>query len=152
MVEFFKPSGRILEPCKGDGVFLKYLPGAEWCEIQDGIDFFAWDEPVDWVFGNPPYKQFNQWFYHSQEIANNIVYLIPCNKPFNDYSFMKKVHQWGERVHMRTYGRGEKAYFPMGYPIGAVHFQKGYKKGMTTSIYELPSTNPDKPDDAHRIG
>ena len=22
MVEFFKPSGRILEPCKGDGVFL----------------------------------------------------------------------------------------------------------------------------------
>lgn len=27
MVEFFRPS--ILEPCKGDGVFLKYLPAAE---------------------------------------------------------------------------------------------------------------------------
>jgi hypothetical protein len=41
MVEFFKPSGRILEPCKGDGVFLKYLPPhAEWCEIQEGRDFF----------------------------------------------------------------------------------------------------------------
>ena len=38
MVEFFKPSGRILEPCKGDGVFLKYLPSAEWCEIQEGRD------------------------------------------------------------------------------------------------------------------
>ena len=56
MVDFFKPSGRILDPCKGDGVFLKYLPGADWCEIEKGKDFFAWSNPVDWVFGNPPYS------------------------------------------------------------------------------------------------
>lgn len=27
MVEWFKPSGRVLEPCKGDGAIYKYLPG-----------------------------------------------------------------------------------------------------------------------------
>lgn len=26
IVAYFKPTGRILEPCAGDGAFLKYLP------------------------------------------------------------------------------------------------------------------------------
>jgi len=138
MVDFFKPSGRILEPCKGDGVFLRYLPeNTEWCEIQDGRDFFAWTEQVDWIIGNPPYKQFNKFFYHSQDAAANIVYLIPCNKAFNDFGFIRNVFDWGGIVHMRIYGRGEKAYFPMGYAIGAVHFQRGYTGPMYSSIYEL---------------
>lgn len=52
MVDFFRPSGRILEPCKGGGVFLKYLPPeTEWCEIAEGVDFFAWSKPVDWCCG-----------------------------------------------------------------------------------------------------
>ena len=29
MVDYFNPKGKILEPCSGDGVFLKYLPNAE---------------------------------------------------------------------------------------------------------------------------
>jgi hypothetical protein len=55
MVEYFKPSGRILEPSCGDGVFLRHLPPeTDWCEIEQGRDFYAWTKPVDWVFGNPP--------------------------------------------------------------------------------------------------
>jgi len=27
------------------------------CEIEDGCDFYAWDEPVDWVVGNPPFSE-----------------------------------------------------------------------------------------------
>jgi hypothetical protein len=70
MVDFFKPSGRILEPCKGDGVFLKYLPPhTEWCEIQEGRDFFKWSEPVDWIVGNPPYAGFGEFIKHSMTIA-----------------------------------------------------------------------------------
>ncbi len=26
IVSFYKPSGKVLDPCKGEGVFLKYLP------------------------------------------------------------------------------------------------------------------------------
>ena len=136
MVDFFKPSGRILEPCKGDGVFLKYLPkNTEWCEIQEGRDFFKWLQPVDWCFGNPPYKMFNEWFYHSMDISKNIVYALPCNKPFNDFGFIKRLRGWGGIVHMRIYGRGEKLYFPMGYPVSSVHFQRGYTGPMYQSLY-----------------
>lgn len=38
MVEHFKPNGRVLEPSKGGGAFLQYLPGAEWCEIAYGAE------------------------------------------------------------------------------------------------------------------
>ena len=47
IVSWFKPSGKILEPCKGKGVFLSHIPGAYWCEISEGKDFFAWNEPMD---------------------------------------------------------------------------------------------------------
>lgn len=46
MVEFFKPSGLILDPCKGTGVFGKYLPEHKWCEIKDGVDFWDWNDHI----------------------------------------------------------------------------------------------------------
>lgn len=137
MVEFFKPSGRILEPCKGDGVFLKYLPKhTEWCEIQEGRDFFAWSEPVDWIVGNPPYRMSGKFMRHGMKIANNFVYLIPCDKPFISYGMIETVNNWGGIVHMRTYGTGSKLGFPIGYAVGAIHFQRGYTGPMYSSIYE----------------
>ena len=39
IVDYFSPSGHILEPCAGDGHFLRYLPDAEWCEIKQGRFF-----------------------------------------------------------------------------------------------------------------
>ena len=137
MVEFFKPSGRILEPCAGDGVFLKYLPeNTEWCEIQEGRDFFAWDEQVDWVFGNPPYADYSNFFNHTMDITKNICYLIPANKPFNSGAMLKRQSAWGGIVHLRYYGTGAELNFPIGFAIAAVHFQKGYTGPMYPSIYE----------------
>lgn len=138
MVDFFKPSGRILEPCKGDGVFLKYLPGAEWCEIQDGKDFFAWHTPVDWLFGNPPYSVFSEWITHSFTIANHVCYLIPLNKPFNSGKMLQEWHEWGRINHMRYYANGRALGFPIGFACGAVYYQKGYFGPMYTSIAPLP--------------
>ena len=57
MVNYFQPSGEVLEPCCGDGIFLKYMPSAHWFEIERGRDFYAWSTRVDWIVGNPPYKQ-----------------------------------------------------------------------------------------------
>lgn len=140
MVEFFKPSGRILEPCKGAGVFLKYLPKhTEWCEIQDGRDFFAWNEPVDWVFGNPPYSAFGKWVYHAMSISKNVVYLAPAAKPFYSEKMLRKMIAWGMLAHSRAYGGGAKLNFPIGFLISALHFKKGYKGGMFTSVAVTPS-------------
>ena len=41
IVAYFGPTGRILEPCAGDGNFLAHLPGADWCEIKRAKDFFG---------------------------------------------------------------------------------------------------------------
>lgn len=134
MVEFFMPTGRILEPCKGDGVFLDFLPPhAEWCEVQEGRDFFAWAEPVDWIIGNPPYSSFGKWIYHAMAIAENIVYLAPSAKPFYSEKLFDKMLQWGRIKHIRVYGSGNKLSFPIGFVIGAIYFQKDYHGPMYTS-------------------
>ena len=96
VVNHFKPAGRILDPCAGDGVFLRHLPAhAEWCEIERGRDFFQWLDPVDWLVGNPPYAVFSDWLRHSFTVARDIVYLIPVNKVFNSYSMMRDIAEWG---------------------------------------------------------
>ncbi len=40
IVEYFKPMGRVLEPCAGDGYFLRHLSSADWCEIKQGVIFY----------------------------------------------------------------------------------------------------------------
>jgi len=137
MIDFFKPSGRILEPCAGDGVFLKYLPPeTEWCEIEKGRDFYKWHTAVDWVFGNPPFKEFSVWFSHTITFAKEICYVIPLNKPFNSGKMFLEWFYWGKPVHMRYYANGGALGFPIGFACGAVHFQRGYTGPMYSSIYK----------------
>jgi hypothetical protein len=135
MVEFFKPTGRILEPSAGDGAFLKYLPGADWCEIEKGRDFFACQEHYDWIIGNPPYAQFREFLFHSFELAKDIVFVLPVDKPFNSYPNMNIVRSGGGIKHMRIYK--EKVFTKVTHrPTGAFHFQRGYTGPMYTSFYE----------------
>jgi hypothetical protein len=137
MVKFFKPSGKILEPSSGDGVFLQYLPaGTYWCEIERERDFFKWDTPVDWVFGNPPYSIYSEWMSHSMKIAKNICYLIPLNKPFNSGKMIKEWKDYGGIVHMRYYANGGQLGFPIGFACGAVWFQKDYKGATEITVYQ----------------
>ena len=65
VVTHFGPYGKILDPCRGGGVFTDLMPGCEWCEIRDGVDFFDWQEPVDWIVSNPPYSIFSKIMRHS---------------------------------------------------------------------------------------
>ena len=141
MVSFFKPSGLILDPCKGNGVFGKYLPPHEWCEITEGKDFYAWNLQVDWVFGNPPYKQMLKWVRHSMEVSKNICYLIPLDKPFISMAFINMMESWGKIKHMRAYGTGTKLGFPIGFAVGALHFEKGYFGPMYSSVQEAHPTS-----------
>ena len=47
IVDHFNPVGRCLDPCRGEGAFYDLLPTAssEWCEIEQGRDFYAWSDP-----------------------------------------------------------------------------------------------------------
>jgi hypothetical protein len=138
IVDHFRPRGRILDPCSGDGVFLRHLPaGTDWCEIEKGRDFFQWTEPVDWLFGNPPYSVFSDWLRHSFTIAKDIVYLIPVNKVFNSYTMMRDIERWGGVREIYTIAAGGSLRFPVGFAVGAVHLQRGYRGGTVTTFSKV---------------
>lgn len=132
MVEFFKPTGNILEPSCGDGAILKYLPDADWCEIEKGRDFFSWHNAVDWVVGNPPFRQFKQFMSHAYTLSENIVFLIPADKPFNSMPNAMMMNEKGKIVHMRYYG---EVFDAIHRPMAAFHFQRGYNGPMWSSLY-----------------
>ena len=59
IVSMFDIKGKVLEPCKGEGAFLKYLPeNTDWCEIADGKNYYDYNEKVDWIVTNPPYSDY----------------------------------------------------------------------------------------------
>lgn len=145
MVEHFRPAGSVLEPCKGAGVFMPYLPGAEWCEIAEGRDFFDWHTPVDWIIGNPPYSLTRKWFRHSYGLADNIVYLVPLRNVFGAYGFLEEIreyrrHQGDRRVRNRQ---------QVGLPDG----QRSWRVPPTTRLARRPCNGlpPARTGTAHRM-
>src|SRR4030042_684095 len=138
MVEYFKPIGRILEPCAGDGAFLKYLPGASWCEITKGRDFFACHEHYDWIVGNPPYRIFSKWIRHSFTLGDNILYLLPTNKPFNGATLLHDIYNYGGIYAIREYGNGHNIWCVMGYSTSAIHFRRGYTGPINVVFRDKP--------------
>lgn len=75
IINWLRPNGICLDPCKGDGAFYNYLPeGREYCEIREGKDFFLYNKKVDWIIGNPPYSIFEDFLVKSFEISDNVSY------------------------------------------------------------------------------
>lgn len=88
----------LLDPFRGNGAFYDQFPKTQekdWCEIEDGRDFFDYNNHVDWIISNPPYSKYTEVMRHSYELANDIVYLIPLNKI---------VSSWGRCVDLANYG------------------------------------------------
>ena len=70
IIDYFKPTGTILEPCKGDGAFYNQFEGdKDWCEIREGKDFFDYNKRVDWIITNPPFSIFDNFLIKAFEVA-----------------------------------------------------------------------------------
>lgn len=134
----FPIRGRVLEPCKGEGVFLKYLPAdTMWCEITEGRNFYDFESittlpkpRIDWIVTNPPYSDFNRFLAHCFELADNIVLLVPVAKMFKSMGTLKAILEYGNFVSIHILP-ASKAGFPFGFPC-AVYFLKREYKGETT--------------------
>lgn len=129
LVSALSPSGRILEPCAGDGAFVEALePYAAGrvgqCEAVDG-GFSWWTERVDWVVTNPPWSQFAAFLRHALEIADNVAMLATVN------------HWWTRRRVADVLGAGFGykhlllCDWPQGWPssgfqLGMMHVSRGY--------------------------
>lgn len=136
IVAHFAPTGLCLDPCYGDGAFYRAFPAGvekDWCEIERGRDFFHYRRPVDWIIGNPPYSILRPWLQHSFSLADDIVYLIPLVKPFQSLSIIQAIQAYGGIREKYVLGTGRSLGFPFGFPVGAVHFRRGYTgpTGMT---------------------
>ena len=75
IVDHFKPSGRICEPCRGGGAFCRAMPGCEWYEKSDGKDFMLAEGRWDWIVTNPPWNDVTNFLRKSMRHADNIVFL-----------------------------------------------------------------------------
>ena len=130
IIDWLNPSGICLDPCYGDGAFYKHLPsGSLFCELSIGKDFFEFNEPVDWIIGNPPYSIFEEWLRHSFELAPDICYLLPTNKVFQRQVIMSLINRFGGIKGMKIYGSGTLIGFPFGFSVGAFHFSKNHRGG-----------------------
>ena len=103
IINHFNPKGKILDPCRGlNKVFHKLMPkNSQWCEIQEGKDFFNFTDKVDWIIGNPPYSIFHEWMKHSYSMADNIVYLVPTFKIFNALGLCRMYGENGRIKNIR---------------------------------------------------
>jgi len=133
----FPIKGQVLEPCKGEGVFLKYLPkNTEWCEIADGINFYDYVKEVDWIVTNPPYSDYNRFLEHSFELAENIVLLVPVAKMFKSMGTLKSILNYGGFVSIHILP-ASKAGFPFGFPCAIYYLKRGYKGTTNINLLSL---------------
>ncbi|MDR1145543.1 MAG: hypothetical protein LBK71_05335 [Verrucomicrobiales bacterium] len=144
VVRHFRPTGRILEPCCGEGNFLRFLPGADWCEISRGRDFLQWQEPVDWIITNPPWSQIRVFLNHAMRHADHVVFLMTIN------------HIWtAARLRdLKNSGFAIKEIcllelpvtFPIsGFQLGAIHVARGWAGPITLTDLAKPVSRSRKP-------
>lgn len=71
----------VLDGFKGSGAFFDAFPRnvpKDWCEIQEGRDFYKYNAEVDWIISNPPFSQFRRVLEHSCKIAQvGFAYIMP---------------------------------------------------------------------------
>jgi len=126
LVAHFKPEGRVLEPCKGDGNFLRFLPRrAEWCEIKEGRDFFAWKEPVDWIVTNPPWSQVRKFLQHAMTYANHVVFLLTINHIWTQ-ARLRDIREAGFGIRQIVLVDMPANFPTSGFQLGAVHVARGW--------------------------
>lgn len=134
IIDFLKPEGDCLDPCKGEGAFLKYLPkDSDYCELKEGKDFLHYEKKVDWIIGNPPYSIFEEFLKHSFYLSNNVSFVVPMNKVFQRQIIMEMINNYGGIKSIIAYGNGNNIGFNFGFAVGNFHFEKGYK-GKTEII------------------
>lgn len=138
LVHSLNPSGRILEPCAGDGAFVSALRpygDVSSCDTSLGHPGFEWwTDHVDWVVTNPPWSQFRLFLVHSMEVADRVALLSTVN------------HWWTRRrvAEVKKHGFGyrklllcpwPKEFPASGFQLGMMLIERGYTG--TLAIHDI---------------
>ena len=129
IIEHFESQiiGTVLEPCRGDGSFYNQLPEPKlWAEIEEGVDFLEWNKKVNWIITNPPYSIYDLFLEKCFEIADDVVLLIPLQKLWKSKKTEQQTFDFGGIKEIVFMGGGSRHGFPVGFPVGAIHFKRDY--------------------------
>ena len=151
--------GHLLEPCAGaklrggfyhalieerqsaDPLDDSELPGpsrVSFCEIDEGLDFLDWDEPVRWIICNPPWSRtrFLSFVEHAFSLAPNVAFLCPAERAWRN-SVKERARRSGHRrramwdvewpeVWSRPRDEGGNGIVKPGFGLALVWWQRGY--------------------------
>jgi hypothetical protein len=126
ILDHFKPTGKLLDPCMGHGVFYDNFPSdnKDWCEIDKGKDFFEYNEKVDWIISNPPFSKFTAFLEHSVKLADNIVFLIYINSLFTKKRVRTYIDNGFELKEMLMINEKPEGWPSCGLQLGAIHLRR----------------------------
>jgi hypothetical protein len=125
IVDHFKPTGRVLEPCAGTGNFLRVMPTAHWCEISKGKDFLIIQGHWDWIITNPPYSKYRDFFNKAMDVSDNIVFLQLVNATFYKARLRD---MWDKRFGIKEIWCIEtpKEFPQFGFQMGCVYYKRNW--------------------------
>ncbi len=135
IINYFNPTGRVLEPCRGDGGFYDNFPETKlWCEITEGRDFFDFNEKVDWIITNPPYSKMRKFLEHAMDISNNVCFLITINHIWTK-ARLRAIKEKGFGIK-EILMVDEPDNFPkFGFQVGVVYLKKGWNGDIKLSRF-----------------
>ena len=127
IVDYYKPTGRVLEPCRGDGKFYNRPEFTDWCEISEGLDFFDFNDKVDWIITNPPFSIYDAFLTKAFEVADNVVFFCPINKMCKSQRIDRMIEEYGGLKEVILMGGGGLHDFPFGFPVGCLYYKRNHK-------------------------
>lgn len=130
LLEDIQPIGMCLEPCRGDGAFYRVFPTKkDWCEIEEGKDFFDYTTRVGWIITNPPWSKFRLFLSHSLTLAPDVVLMATVNH-FWTKARVREVLDRGFG-YKKLYLISTPATFPAtGFQLGVMHVSSGYEGAL----------------------
>ena len=139
IIDYFKPTGKILEPCRGRGSFYDQFEGdKDWCEIKKGKDFLDYNKKVDWIITTPPFSIFDKFLLKAFEVADNIVFFCPLIKTFKGKKLDIKIREYGDIKEIIHMGGGNHHGFPFGFSTGYIYYKRNYTGDIKyTRVYEV---------------
>lgn len=141
IMNHFRPTGKVLDPCKGEGAFLNLMPpNSDWCEISDGVDFMSLFGEYDWIVTNPPWSKMRDFINKGMDVADNVVYLTTINH-YTTKARMRDIFSNGFGIkEIYCVPTPDKPWPQLGFQLAAIHIQKGWDGPTTISWSPLTSS------------